>query len=195
MNKKSYFKEILFTEKQIKEKVSQLAEQINSCYSENQELICIGILKGCLPFLSDLTKLLKMHVNINYIQASSFMGEITARAKGRIDIRSFVNLSDIENKDVLIVDEICDTGRSLEEVKKYLLMNKAKSVKIVVLIKRDNNSDLFTKLNWYGWEVPTGFLIGYGLDYKNCFRSLSYIGFANKDKLKEFSEELDKWKK
>ena len=180
------FKKKVYTKEEINNKLDELAIKINQNYKKYNSVVCIGLLKGCLPFMSDLCKRLKFNINMHYAEIKSYYG--IKQTTSKPSIHKFFNEEEIYNKHCLIVDEICDTGHTLKIIKDYLLSLGALSVKTVVLIYRDidENKDKI-ELDWYGWKMGDGFLVGYGLDYMNYLRNLPYIGIINKDKLEKWT--------
>lgn len=162
-----------FIEKDIiREEIKRLGRHISRDYSNN-DLLVIGILKGAWVFMADLVREILISVECTFIKVSSY-GYLT-KSSGNIILEWGVN-EDIKGKDILLVDCIADTGISLDFVKKYLIMKSPKSIKTCVLLnKQVKKLDGFA-IEYVGFDVPDCFFVGYGLDYKNRFRELSYIG-------------------
>ena len=165
--------EIILSESQIKEKVRDLAAQITKDYSDKTPIV-IGILKGSVIFLSDLIRSIDLPISLDFIAVSSYASEMTSSGVVRIQ---YDMKTSIEGRDVLVVEDIVDTGLTLA----YLLENFAtrhpKSIKICALLdkKEARKSDIELKIDYVGFEVPDQFLVGYGLDYDEKYRNLPFV--------------------
>lgn len=176
------FKEVLFTSEQIQSRISELAIDIKKDYENcEKEPVFVGVLKGCLPFYSDLITKIDMDMVVEYIEASSWNGG--TESTGMVTIKRGIEY-DIENRDVLIVEDIIDSGITLVKIIEYIKTLNPKSIKVVTLLDkpsgRDENVNLVVDYN--GFIVPDAFLIGYGLDYKEIYRNVNEIGII-KDEL------------
>ena len=171
------FIKILFTQEQIEKKVSELAKWVNKTYKNSKDLIVIGLLKGSIPFLAQLIKEIRVDHAIDFIVASSYSGG--THSSGNVKIVMDL-ATDIENKDVLIVEDIIDSGITLFKVKNNLLTRKPKSLKIMTLLDKPIRRKADVKADIYGFEVPDEFLAGYGLDVNEKLRNLPYIGIFDK---------------
>lgn len=176
------FKEVLFTSEQIQNRISELALQIENDYKHsNQPPVFIGVLKGCLPFYSDLVTKINLDIVVDYVEASSWNGG--TESTGIVNMKRGVDFN-IEGRDVVIVEDIIDSGITLVEIIKYIKTLNPNSIKIVTLLDkpsgRKENLDLVVDYN--GFIVPDAFLIGYGLDYKDIYRNVREIGII-KDEL------------
>lgn len=165
----------LLTVEQIQSRVSALAEKISKDY-EGKEIIVIGLLKGCFIFMSDLIRQIKVPVVIDFMVASSYMQTTTSgEVKIHCDIRE-----DIENKHVLLIDDIIDTGISLNLVRERLLMKNPASLKLCVLLDKKERRIVEVPVDYIGFEIPNEFVVGYGLDYENNYRNLPHIAIFKK---------------
>lgn len=165
---------ILYTEEVIAKRVKELAEQINTDYF-NKDLMVVGVLKGCLPFLSDLIKHITLTTNVTYLKASSYQG---TQSTNNLKITSDVDL-DVSNKDVLIVEDIIDAGLTLSEIKKHILTKNPKSIRIITLLDKVEARKYPITVDYVGFKIANEFVIGYGLDYNEKYRNLPYIGVFN----------------
>lgn len=162
---------ILLSEEDIKNKVTELAQKISKDY-KNKNLLIVGILKGSTVFLSDLIRQIKLPCEVDFVALRSY----NSKTAGNF-VQVILDLYDSPvGKDVLIVEDILDTGRTLEFLKENLLFRKARSVKICVLLNKIKKRKSKIKPNYKGFDVPDKFVVGYGLDYKEKYRNLPYIG-------------------
>lgn len=176
------FVKILFTQDQIEKKIKELAQWVNKNYANSKNLILIGLLKGSIPFIAQLMKSLEIEHQIDFIVASSYKGGTSS--SGSIKIIMDLD-SDIQGKDILIVEDIIDSGITLEKIRKNLLSRNPKSLKIMTLLNKPSKRKVNINPDIYGFEVPDEFLAGFGLDVKEKLRNLPYIGIFNKDYLDE----------
>lgn len=151
--------------------VSRVARKISSDY-QNQELILIGILKGAFVFLSDLVRHLTIPVKLDFIRVCSYGS--SASSSGNIRLTKEIEI-DIKNKNVLLVEDIVDTGLTLSYLIDYLKTFNPKTVKICALIDKHERRDAKIKIHYACHEVTEGFLVGYGLDYNEDYRYLAGI--------------------
>lgn len=172
------FSKILFNQKQIEKKIKELANWVNREYKDSKDLIIIGLLKGSLPFLAQLIKDVEVEHSIDFMVVSSYNGAY--ESSGNIKIIMDLN-SNIENKDVLIIEDIIDSGKTLNKVKINLLERKPKSFKIMTLLDKPSRRSVDIKPDIYGFEVPDEFLVGFGLDINEKLRNLPYIGVFKKE--------------
>ena len=170
-------KEVLFTESVIRLKVKELAHQIDKDYSGKTPVI-IAILKGSIVFLCDLIRELKIPHVIDFMSLSSYEGatESTGVVRLNMDLHE-----SIVNKDVLIVEDIVDTGLTLSYLKENLLTRGPESLKICVLLDKKVCRKKKVKVDYTGFEMPDKFCVGYGLDYKQLYRNLPFIGVLKPD--------------
>ncbi|WP_027120655.1 hypoxanthine phosphoribosyltransferase [Mycoplasmopsis lipofaciens] len=169
-------KKILYTKKQIETRISELANWVNQTYSNSKDLIIVGLLKGSIPFLAQLIKNVTVDHSLDFMIASSYAGshESSGNVKIVMDLAQ-----EIKNKDVLIVEDIIDSGITLEKITSLLKTRNPKSLKIVTLLDKPVNRKNNLKPDMYGFQVPNEFLVGFGLDYKEKMRNLPYIGIFN----------------
>ena len=146
-------KEILYTEEEIKAKCDELAKQIDQDYA-GQEILLVGLLKGSVPFMAELAKHLKSDVKFDFMSVSSYSGVESKTLVVRQDIKE-----DIRGKNVLIVEDILDTGKTLYNVKEMLEKRHAKSVKIVTLLDKEEGSVFDMKADYSGFKIPNAFVV------------------------------------
>ncbi|MCR4688042.1 MAG: hypoxanthine phosphoribosyltransferase [Saccharofermentans sp.] len=167
--------EVLVTREQIEEMLTRLSAQINRDYEGRQLIVC-GILTGAFIFTSDLVKRLTMPVIIDFMQVSSYVGEISS---GNLKIKKDMSY-DIEGKDVLIVEDIIDTGRTLELLKQQLLKRNPASLKICTAFDKPARRENDLKPDYNGIVVPDEFIVGYGLDLDGKYRNFDDIRIVRK---------------
>lgn len=165
----------LFTTEQIHEKVKELADRISNDY-EGKDIVAIGILKGAFMFFSELVKNIRVPLTIDFIIASSYVKTDTSgEVKIYYDIRE-----DISDKDVLLIDDIIDTGITLNQIRERILARSPRSLKTCVFLDKKERRIVDVPLDYLGFEIPNEFVVGYGLDYENKFRNLPYISIFKK---------------
>jgi hypoxanthine phosphoribosyltransferase len=165
----------LLTTKQIQSKVKELAEKISNDYTR-KNILTVGILRGAFMFLSDLVRAIKVPLTVDFIMASSYIKtDTTGEVKINCDIRE-----DISNRDVLLVDDIIDTGITINYVRERILARGPNSLKTCVFLDKKERRLVDVPLDYVGFEIPNVFVVGYGLDYDNQFRNLPYISVFKK---------------
>lgn len=168
---------ILKTETEIKEKIKQLGEQISKDY-EGKNPVMICILKGGIVFLSDLMRNISIQVELDFMSLSSY-GDST-KSSGVVRIKKDIDV-DISNRDVIIVEDIVDSGLTLKYLNEYFMQHNPASVKICTLLDKPKAHKIDIKIDYVGFEVGNEFVVGYGLDYAQKYRNLPYIGILKKE--------------
>jgi len=163
--------EILIPENQIQKKVKQLGEQISQDY-EDKELFLIGILKGAIIFLSDLARYIKVPMLIDFIAISSY--GVSTESSGVVRILKDLD-ENIEKKDVLIVEDIVDTGLTLDYLLRMLQSRKPASLKVCTLLNKKERRKIRVPIDYCGFNIPDKFVVGYGLDFNGLYRNIPYI--------------------
>jgi len=163
--------EVLLGEDEIDQKVKELAQKIYEDYRE-KDLILVSILKGSVVFLVHLMKYLPIGFAIDFIEISTYEG---TKSTGVVRLIADVRES-IEGKDVLIIEDIVDTGLTLAYLKENLLTRRPRSLKICVLLDKYERRQIKVDLDYVGFSIPDKFVVGYGLDYNERYRNLPYIG-------------------
>lgn len=182
MDMKRYFTKILITEDQIIKKTKTLASWVNKTYKDSSDLILVGLLKGSIPFLAELIKNVNVLHTMDFMTVSTFDGGMSSTGNLKIimDLKS-----DIYKKDVLIVEDIVDSGLTLSNILKYLKARKPKSIRVLTLMDKPSGRKHVYVPDKVGFKVPDAFLAGYGLDVKGKLRNVPYIGIFDKDKFDE----------
>ena len=165
-------KEILFSEEVIGEKVKELGKVISEDY-KGKDLILVGVLKGSVPFTADLLRNITIPCEVDFMAVSSY-GNST-ETSGVVKILKDLD-HNIEGKDVLIVEDIVDSGVTLSYLLKYLEARKASSIAIASLLNKPARRKADIEVKYVGFEVPDEFIVGYGIDYAEKYRNLPYIG-------------------
>lgn len=168
---------ILVSEEEIKEIIDNLSSQINKDYN-GEELTVIIILKGSLIFASDLIRMLDMPVSIEFMRVSSY-GAGTS-SSGFINIKQDVEC-DIEGKNILIIEDIIDSGNTLYKLKEVLSERKPKTCRICTMLDKPERRVADVDVEYQGKVIPDEFAVGYGLDYNENYRNLKYIGVLKKE--------------
>ncbi len=163
---------ILVSEEELKEIVKNLAKQIDKDYSQ-KELIMVGVLKGSALFMADLIRALENDFKIDFVVVSSYAN--ASESSGRVNLIKDVSQS-VKGKDVLIVEDIIDSGNTLNFLVKYFYTKNANSVKIVTLFDKPDRRQVEVPVQYVGKVIPDVFIVGYGLDYAENYRTLPYVG-------------------
>jgi hypoxanthine phosphoribosyltransferase len=161
----------LISEERIQRRVSELAEQIRADYA-GEHILLIAVLKGSLYFLADLSRLLDDNISLDFVQVSSYGSEKSS--SGVVQIRKDSDIN-IEGLNVLIVEDIVDTGVTLSHLRELFGTRKPKSLKVVALLSKPEARMHATLVEYVGFEIPNKFVVGYGLDYAEKYRNLPYI--------------------
>ncbi len=169
--------EILVSEKDIQTICENLGNQITNDYKDKKPLL-VGLLKGCVPFLADLAKKIELPVEIAYMSVSSYHGGISS--SGDVKIKMDLDFS-LTGRNVLLVEDIVDTGRTLDTIVKLFMHRGAKSVKVVTLLDKPDGRVVPFVPDYIGETIPNAFVVGYGLDYDELYRNLPYVGILKKE--------------
>ena len=173
-------KRILISEEEIRQKVRELGELITAEY-RNKDLFVIGILKGSIVFLSDLIRAISLPLQLDFIAVSSY--GTSTHTSGVVRILKDLE-ADIMSRDVLIVEDIIDTGLTLSYLKENLLTRNPASLKICTFLDKPSRRRVPLVPDYNGYEIPDEFVVGYGLDFNENFRNLPYIGVLGTEVLK-----------
>ena len=166
-------KTVLVSEEQLKAKVAELGAQISRDYA-GKNLVLVSILKGSVVFMADLMRAVSIPCNIDFMVVSSYGGSNTT-SSGLVKIIKDLD-GDLSGKDVLIVEDILDTGVTLSNLVPMLKMRNPNSVKICTILSKPSRRKVDIEPDYCGFEVPDEFVVGYGLDYDEKYRNLPYVG-------------------
>ena len=165
---------ISFSEEEIAARVRELGAQIAADYRDAKETVyCVGILKGAAVFFTDLVRAIEHPVSFDFMIVSSY-GDATV-SSGQVKILKDLDFS-IENKHVIIVEDIIDSGTTMRYLRQMLEGRHPKSIKLCAFLSKPSRRVAPVKIDYLGYEVPEEFLVGYGLDYAEKYRNLPYIG-------------------
>lgn len=170
-------KEILLSEEQIKARVQELGAQITKDY-EGKTIVLCGILKGAVTFYTDLARSIEVPVLFDFMSCSSYGSGTTS--SGAVMVRKDMD-TNIKGKDVLIVEDIIDTGITLSHLVPLLKERGANSVKLATLLSKPARRQVEVAVDYNGFEIPDAFVVGYGLDYDGRYRNLPYIGVLKEE--------------
>lgn len=174
-------REILLTEEEIKNKVKELSNQIMKDFPDG-DIIMIGILKGSVIFVADLMRSMNINVTMDFMAVSSY--GMSSSTSGIVRILKDLDF-DIEDKDVVIVEDIIDTGTTLKYLYEYLKARNPRNLKICCLLDKADRRKADIKADYIGFSIPDEFVVGYGLDYAERFRNLPYIGILKEEVYKK----------
>ena len=165
--------EVLLTEEQIQAKVAELGAQISADMA-GRHLTLVSVLKGSLPFMADLMRAISLPLRIDLMEVSSY-GGATTESSGLVRILKDLS-SSIEGEDVLIVEDIIDTGLTLNYLVRYLRGKNPASLRIVTLLDKPARRLVEIDVDYIGFTIPDQFVVGYGLDYGELYRNLRFVG-------------------
>ena len=163
---------ILLSEEEIKARVQELGDQLYDAFHDKNPLF-VGVLKGCFIFMADLVRAAQLKSELEFIGVSSYQNG--TKSSGVVQITRDLQ-EDINWRDVIIVEDILDSGNTLEFLKKYLMAKGAASVTIVTLLDKPARREKAITADYAGFVVPDEFVVGYGLDYAQQYRNMPYIG-------------------
>lgn len=170
-------KEVILSEEKIRKRVRELAEQISEDY-KGKTPVLVSVLKGSVIFLSDLLRFMKINPKIDFIGVSSYQGKTQTTG----EVRLVMDLKDpIYGEDVIIVEDIVDTGLTLEYLRENLLTRKPSSLRICVLLDKIEARKVDVPIDYRGFVIPNKFVVGYGLDYDERYRNIPYIGVLKEE--------------
>lgn len=171
---------ILVTEEQIVNRCDEIGKQISKDYVGKRPIL-IALLKGSVPFLSELMKHIDIDMEIEFMDVSSYSG---TESTGEVKIVKDLDCS-IKGLDVIIIEDIIDTGRTLKTVKQLLYSKGANSVKVASLLDKKERRVVDIEGDYIGFNIPDAFVIGFGLDFNQKYRNLPYVGVLKEDCYKE----------
>jgi hypoxanthine phosphoribosyltransferase len=163
--------EILIPENQIQKKVEKLGEQISQDY-QGKEVICVGVLRGAIIFLADLSRYIKVPMIMDFMDISSYGA--STESSGVVRIIKDLD-ENIEKKDVLIIEDIVDTGLTLDYLIRMLKSRNPASLKVCALLNKKDRRQIEVPIDYCGFDIPDKFVVGYGLDFNGLYRNIPYI--------------------
>lgn len=163
---------VLISEVQLRRRVAELAGEIAADHPQGEALILLGVLKGCIVFLADIFRLLPMPVEVELIQAASYDGD---RPGPRLTIRHAPPTGTLTGRQVVLLDTMLDTGRTIGTLRDLVLAQRPRSLRTCVLLVKDSPRNVDVSLDYRGFVIDDVFVVGYGLDYQNRWRHLPYV--------------------
>lgn len=180
MNIEKDIKSILVSEKEIEEITARLAKQITDDYKNSErKLVILTILKGSFVFSADLVRKIELPMEFEFMKVSSYGSDTVS--SGNLKISLDISRNDLKDLDILIVEDIVDSGFTLSNLKKYLEEKGAGNVKICTLLDKPSRRKFPLVAEYVGAEIPDEFVVGYGLDYNEKYRHLRFVGVLSPD--------------
>ncbi|WP_027062941.1 hypoxanthine phosphoribosyltransferase [Mesoplasma seiffertii] len=187
MQKHPLVKQILFSREEIKTRTAEVAKEIEDFYKtqdlKDNTLLLVGLLKGCIPFYAEFMTNFNFECDTDFMVVSSYRGG--TKTSGDPKIMLDVNTS-LKDRDILIVEDIIDSGYTLEYVKNYFLNRGAKTVRVLTLLDKPEGRQVVITPDWSCFTIANEFVIGFGLDYQERLRNLPYVGICDTSKLKDW---------
>ena len=173
MTHPNYVIDEMISAKSIAARIEDLAREISTEFDDTNKLVVVGLLRGSFVFIADLVRELNLPVEVDFLEASSYGDGMESTREVRIlkDLRG-----QIEGRDVLIVEDIVDTGHTLAHVTKFLRSRKPARMKTIALLDKPARREVDLKADWTGFEIPDEFVVGYGIDFAQRNRNLPFIG-------------------
>lgn len=169
---------VLIDEESLNLRIKKLASYINEHYKDDDTLIMVAILKGSVMFMAELAKHIKVDTNLEFMAVSSYGSGTTS--SGNVKILKDLD-TDIKDKNVLLIEDIIDTGHTLSKLKNNLEKREPRDIKIITLLDKPERREVDIKPDWYGFKIPDEFVVGYGLDYDQSYRNLPFIGVLKRE--------------
>ena len=168
---KNDIKDILFTEEKIAERIAELGAELTKEYA-GKTIMIIGVLKGCFMFLADLVRHIDLECEIRFLTASSY--GFSSVSSGKVNIEGDIDF-DVSGKEVIIVEDILDSGITITALRAFIAKHKPASLKVCTLLDKPERRQLPITADYTGFECPNEFVVGYGLDYAERYRNLPYV--------------------
>lgn len=165
--------EVMISEEEVQQRVIELGKQITAHYGDSENLVMVGLLRGSFVFMADLARAIKINHSVDFMTASSYGNTMESSR----DVRILKDLDDdIKGKDVLLVEDIIDTGNTLSKVCEILSIREPNSIEICTLLDKPSRREVDVDVKWIGFGIPDEFVVGVGIDYAQKYRHLPYIG-------------------
>lgn len=173
MEQRPYVIDEMISARQIADRIAELAREIEAEFADTEKLVVVGLLRGSFIFIADMVRALNLPIEVDFIEASSYGDEMESSREVRIlkDLRG-----QIEGRDVLVVEDLVDTGFTLRHVLGLLKARKPKRLRSIVLLDKPSRREVKVDVDWVGFEIPDAFVVGYGIDYAQSDRNLAHIG-------------------
>ncbi len=157
----------------IQKRVIELGEEISTYYAGSEHVILVGLLRGSVLFMADLARAIDLPVTLDFMTVSSYGNEMSTTR----DVKIMKDLDeDIEGADILLIEDIVDSGHTLSKVLAMLALRNPRSLKVCTLLDKPSGREVDINVQWVGFEIPDAFVVGYGLDYSQRYRNLPYLG-------------------
>jgi len=160
----------IITKEEMRKRINMLGRQITTDYSD-RNLLMVGVLKGAFAFFSDLTRVVRLPLHVDFL--------IVSRTGARVKILSDI-AKDLSGQDVLLVEDIVNSGATLTFLKKKMMARKPRSIKCCTLLDKPKGREIDVKIDYVGFTIPDKYVVGYGLDFENKYRNLPYIAVLDK---------------
>ena len=173
MDHSKYLIDEMISAKSIAARVEALAKEISANYEKADKLVVVGLLRGSFVFIADLVRELNMPVEVDFLEVSSYGDAMTSSREVRIlkDLRGEIN-----GLNVLLVEDIVDTGHTMQHVQSLLKSRQPRSLEVCALLDKPSRREVDVDVRWIGFEIPDEFVVGYGIDYAQRNRNLPFIG-------------------
>lgn len=173
MTKRPYVVDKMISAKAIAARIEALAREIDREFADTEKLVVVGLLRGSFVFIADLVRELDLPVEVDFLEASSYGDAMESSREVRIlkDLRG-----GIEGRDVLVVEDIIDTGFTMHHVVHLLRAREPRKLKVIALLDKPTRREVEVRADWTGFEIPDEFVVGYGIDFAQRNRNLPYIG-------------------
>jgi hypoxanthine phosphoribosyltransferase len=166
----------IVTQEQMRTRIRELGRQISLDYAQ-KDLVLVGILKGSFPFFADLARAIRLPLRVDFLVVSSYAG--SPKPSGRVKVLTELT-EDIAGRDVLVVEDIVDSGRTVQHLRKFLGTKKPRTIKVCTLLNKPERREVDVLIDYVGFNIPNKFVIGYGLDYQQKYRNLPYLAVLNR---------------
>ncbi len=164
---------MLITEQEVQQRIEQLGQQISEHYRDTKDLVMVGLLRGSLVMMADLARSITVPLETDFMTASSYGNKMESNG----DVRILKDLDgDVKDKELLLVEDIIDTGRTLNKVIEILTLREPKSIRICTRLDKPSRREIDIEVHWKGFEIPDQLVVGVGIDYAQKYRNLAYIG-------------------
>ncbi|MFZ7136679.1 hypoxanthine phosphoribosyltransferase [Avibacterium avium] len=172
---KKHYVDVMISEQDVRARISELGREITQYYHQQkvEKLIVVGLLRGSFMFMADLVREIDLPVEVEFMTTTSYGSGMTTNH----DVKISKDLDgDIRNEQVLIVEDIIDTGYTLQKVREMLKLRAPASLRICTLLDKPSRREVEVPVDWVGFTIPDEFVVGYGIDYAQRYRNLGYIG-------------------
>ncbi|MBR6014025.1 MAG: hypoxanthine phosphoribosyltransferase [Selenomonadaceae bacterium] len=176
--KEDFIERVLYTEEEIDKRVKELSKQISEDYKDiKKPLLTVGILNGAVMFYTDVVRRLTIPVHFDFLIASSY--DASAQTSGKVNILKNID-NDPKGRDILLIEDIIDSGTTMDYLVTYFKSRGAASVKLCTLLNKPSRRKIDVEIDYCGFEVPDEFVVGYGLDFAQHYRNLPYLGILKR---------------